>query len=309
LQTSALPVLPALLVYNPTAGPSDLAPEQLLTILTALQRWNIRTEVHIIEQQRAHERPLEPVLRAALEREIPLVIAAGGDGTIASVAGLMASSRSILGILPTGTKNNIALSLGIPLELHAAAAALREGHTAHVDMGIVRCGSVQRTFLEICSVGLLSALFPAADDVQKGNLARVGDLLATLVSSPPAQIRLSIDSGQTVLVPGHIVLVGNMPYTGPNTQIAPENAYDDGFLDVLVFSSLSKLELLGAALQTAIGAPEDPRILRYSARQVAIETTPPLPVVADGVAVGQGPLTIDILPSALQVMLPGVFGG
>ena len=66
----------------------------------------------------------------------------------------------------------------------------------------------------LVSVGLASTLFPSADDIQHGNLARVGDFLATLVGSPPAEMHLVLDDKQEVQTLGHVVLVSNMPYIG-----------------------------------------------------------------------------------------------
>jgi diacylglycerol kinase family enzyme len=91
-------------------------------------------------------------------------------------------------------------------------------------------------FIEVCSVGLASALLPSADDIQHGNLARVGDFLATLVGAPASEIRLVLDDEQEISGPGYVVLVSNMPYVGPNYWIGAEASASDGLLDVLFFA-------------------------------------------------------------------------
>ena len=105
-------------------------------------------------------------------------------------------------------------------------------------------------------LGSFPALFPAADDIQHGNLARIGDLLTALVSSPPAQMRLVLDKKEQISIQGHVVLVGNMSYVGPHFRISPDSSYQDGLLDILVFASLSKLDLLGNVVQMAGGGPK-----------------------------------------------------
>ncbi len=289
----------AKLIFNPTSGAPGESPAQLMALLTEMQALDLMPEVHLI--QPGHD--LLPVIEEALHRGIRLFVVSGGDGTIDSVASALAGTHAVLGIIPTGTQNNVALSLGIPTDIPGAVSLLRHGHPIKVDMGIAECAGVKRMFLEVCSVGLLSALFPAADDIQHGNLARIGDLLSTLVSFPAAEIRMVLDHKQTINTQGHVVLVSNMPYLGPHYQVAPANSYLNGLLEVLVFANQTKLELLSNVVQMAAGTgPDDPRIQRYHIHHIAIETTPAMPVLVDGVMYGEGPVEIGIRRRALAVM-------
>ena len=154
-------------------------------------------------------------------------------------------------------------------------------------------------------MGLLSALFPAADDIQHGNLTRVGDFLAALVASPPAEMHLILDGKQEINTMCHVVLVSNMPYIGPHFQVGTPASINDGLLDVLLFADLSKMDLLGYAVQVARagGGPEDERIQHYHVRRVDVDTNPAMPVMADGLALGEGPLRISVQRHALAVMV------
>lgn len=323
-----LPPLRALLIFNPGSGLAAEAPQRLLAILGEMQAWNIQPEVFLL----GPETDLAAAVKDALRRGMRLFVASGGDGTIDSAASLLCGTRAALGVIPGGTRNNVALSLGIPRDIPGAAALLRGGRAVKVDMGVAEClaeecgsGTLsggKRAFLEICTVGLFSALFPAADEIQRGNLTRLGDLLSTLAASPPAAMRLRLEGGTRLELSGHVVLAGNMPYVGPNYPVAPpapaqvgwihapgsqpalENPYSDGLLDLLVFSSTSKLDLLGAALQSAGGSGEDPRIQRYRVRKFEIETDPPMPVLVDGVQAGVTPLRVRIQRRALTMLVP-----
>ena len=106
-------------------------------------------------------------------------------------------------------------------DIPAAIAILRTGHRIKVDMGLTETGVIKQSFLEVCSVGLLSTLFPSADDIQHGNLRRVGDFLATLVASSPAKMHLVLDGKREINTMCHAVLVSNMPYIGFHYQLGP----------------------------------------------------------------------------------------
>ena len=292
----------AKLIFNPAAGLSFTAPGRLVDAITGLQAARILPEVYAIEAGG----DLRGVLRNAIRRGIGLMVVCGGDGTVDSVAATLAIMRSgsfaTLGIIPAGTQNNVALSLGIPLEIRAAAARLRSGQRSKIDLGLAESGGVIQPFVEACSVGLFSALFPSADDIQHGNLARIGDFFSTLVSSQPAAFHLVLDSRQVVDTQGHVVLVSNTPYVGPHYRASPQAACDDGLLDVKVFAGLTLLDLVGYVVQVAGGAPEDPRVQHYQARQVEIETHPPMPVLVDGVSMGEGFVRLTVRRNALAVI-------
>jgi diacylglycerol kinase family enzyme len=232
-----------------------------------------------------------------------MFVVCGGDGTISAVARSLAGTPATLGIIPIGTQNNTALSLNIPNDIPAAIAILRNGRRIKVDVGMATCGRISTPFLEACSVGLASALFPSADDIQHGNLAQIGNFLATLAGTPPAEIHLLLDNKREIHDLGHVVVVSNMPYIGFHYQLGSLASFGDGLLDVLFFADLNKLELLGYVLQgVGEGYPEDQRIQHYHVRRVEIDTHPAMPVMADGSPLGEGLVRIEVRRHALAVM-------
>jgi diacylglycerol kinase (ATP) len=290
----------AKLIFNPIAGTAGESPVQLMDVIHEMQTWKLVPEPFLVEPGC----DLPGVIQDALARGIRMYVVCGGDGTISAAARTLAGTSATLGIIPIGTQNNTALSLGVPADIPAAIAILRNGRRIKVDVGMASCGKVNTPFLEVCSVGLVSSLFPSADDIQHGNLARIGDFLTTLVDSPPAEINLLLDNQQEIHKRGHVVLVSNMPYIGLHYQVGSVDSYKDGLLDVLFFADLSKLDLLGYVLQgVGEGKPEDPRIQHYHVRRVDIDTQPAMPVMADGSALGEGLVRIAMWRHALAMMV------
>jgi diacylglycerol kinase family enzyme len=290
------------LIFNPGSGAAGESPVQLIDVISEMQAWKLVPEAYLVEP----DSDLPVLAQNTLKDGIRMFVVCGGDGTIDVMAGALAGTNATLGIIPTGTQNNVALSLGIPpSDIPAAIAILRTGQRIKVDLGLAEFGEIKRSFLEVCSVGLLSALFPSADDIQHGNLTKVGDFLATLVASSPAEMHLTLDGKQEINTLCHAVLVSNMPYIGPHFQVGVPTSINDGLLDVLLFADLSKMDLLGYAVQVAKsgGGPEDERIQHYHVRTVDVDTNPAMPVMADGLALGEGPLHISVQRHVLSVMV------
>jgi diacylglycerol kinase (ATP) len=305
--TTNLRRMKAKLIFNASAGAARGSPIEILDVIHEMQAWKLVPEAFLVEPGC----DLSLVVQNALAQGIRMFVVCGGDGTILAVAGALTGTRATLGIIPAGTQNNVALSLGIPSDIPAAIAILRTGRRIKVDMGMAACqrsssegGKIVRPFLLACVAGLGSAIFPSADDIQHGNLGRIGDFLAALVASPPAEMHLVLDNKQEIHTQGHMGLVSNMPYIGPHFQVSPAAAFNDGLLDVLLFTDLSKMELLGYAAQKAVGGgTEDSRIQHFQARRVDIDTDPAMPVMADGLEMGVGPLHISVQRHALAVMV------
>ena len=288
------------LIFNPSAGAARISPIKIEDVIHEMQSWKLVPEAYLVEP----ESDLEKVVQDALADGILMFVVCGGDGTISSVAKTLAGTKATLGIIPIGTQNNTALSLGIPNEVSDAIAILRKGKRINVDVGTATIGKTDTIFLEVCSVGLVSTLFPSADDIQHGNVTRIGDFLSTLVTSPPAELHLLLDNKKEISDQGHIVLVSNMPHIGFHYQVGQKTSFNDGLLDVLFFADLSKLDLLNYVFQgVGVGKPEDPRIQHYHVRSVEITTKPAMQIMADGNPIGEGNVHIEVKPRALKVMV------
>lgn len=288
------------LIFNPASGSSNASPIQLMDVISMLQQWKYVPEVYLTEP----DSDFSQMVKDTMAQGVNMFVVCGGDGTVSAVAKEMKGLPATLGIIPTGTQNNVALSLSIPQDIPSAIALLRTGERTKIDMGLLDCAAGRTSFLEICSAGLLSSIFSAGDDIQHGHLERVGDFLSTLVSLTPSKIKILLDGKREIVRMGHLVLVTNMPYVGRHYQVGETAAFRDGLLDILIFSNLSKLKLLGRAFKGAkLGEPEDSGIEHFHARTVDMEATPSMQLMADGITLGEGPAHIELQRRTLAVMM------
>jgi len=290
--------LRAKLIFNAGSGRLEESPQQLSSILSEMQDHQILPEVYIVRP----DSNLETVVHNAIKTGIKLIVVAGGDGTIDGVMGAMIGSDATLGIIPTGTRNNVAFNLGITGDIVNSVDLLRQGRRLKIDVGRVHCGHSRHWFLEAAALGLLSDLYPLGDDFQHGNLAQIGGLLSTLVSSTPSRLRINLDRHKQLTMTAHMMLITNMPFLGPHFQISPEVSFNDGHLDVFTFSDMSKLNMLSYAMLSHGGLVEDAGIKHYRAKHIKIVSNPQMPVLADGILLGECPLSVHIHPRALTVI-------
>lgn len=288
------------LIFNPSAGQKDKSPVQLMDIIKRMQDNAIIPEPFII----GPDCDIEGVIRDALEQGIRMFVVCGGDGTISVVSKSLMDTNATLGIIPTGTQNNIALSLGIPKDIASAVDILRAGKRIKIDMGIIAFNKKRIPFIEVCSIGLISALFTSGDEIQHGKITRLGDFLTTFTASVPSEIQLIVNDKKEAKVPGHAVLISNMPYFGQNYKVGEDGSFNDGLFDVLFLDGASKRDLWGYIIKGAgASTQDDPNIVRFRVKSIVIDSMPPMPIMADGKPLGEGRARFEIKRRALTLMV------
>lgn len=230
----------------------------------------------------------------------PMVVAAGGDGTIGNIAAQLIGSDTALGILPLGSVMNVPRMLGLPRDLAAATGVLAAGHTRLIDVGVAN----GRIFYETASVGMNAAMFSAAVNLVEGDYGSLGRLLRLAFRYRPARMRLLLD-GNEVRTRALMVTVANGPYAGVGMTVAPDARLDDGLLDVNVFRHFSKLELLRHLASISFGRRRyTPHTRAYRAAHVLIDSHRPLPCRADSADLGSTPLECTVRRACLKVVVP-----
>lgn len=299
---STAPIQTAHLIFNPNSA--DNRDDQALgQILDALRAHGIETEVTIKTSTKVMRRAVE---RAA-KRGDPLVIVAGGDGTIEKVAAELVGSDTTLGIVPRGTMNNLARALGVPLDLEDACALIAMGTARKIDVGHIKVNAKKnvRYFLETAGLGLNAIAFPTGQEVKKGMWNALPNALKKIIGFRPTPTTIELDDGETIQATSQVVTVSNAPLTGMNFLIAPEAKMDDGFLDVAVYDEMNKADLLGYFMSARNGNRADnPKIKKFQARRVRIRLRDAKPVVSDKDSLPEeSDLEIEIVPQALRVIV------
>ncbi len=297
------------LIFNPTSGISTVT-EKHMTVEDTEKAILMGLHASGIEPELYHTTPEDTgkglAIQAAAEH-VELVIAAGGDGTIHAVATGLIGTQSTLGIIPTGTMNNLAHSLNIPDTIPAACEAIAKGETRLIDVGKIN----EQVFLEVAGVGLEAALFPSAEEIKNPGLLSTlhgfVSSLKTLLNFKPTKIRITYDNRQRRPYEALQVTICNAPFYGMHLEIAPDVVMDDGLLDVFVYRNFSKLEYLRHAMSISRGRHiYQPKIVHRRVKSLRINSDQPLDIQVDGVPQGTTPAVVTILPGALRVLVPGV---
>jgi diacylglycerol kinase (ATP) len=241
-------------------------------------------------------------LTEALALHPDLLVAGGGDGTISEAARHLAHRDVALGLLPLGTTNNFARTLGIPLGLDGALGILTEGKVADVDLG----EAAGRIFTNLVSIGLSAQVAEHVPDRLKRALGRAAYPLTALRLLPRHRpFEATVDSGgQIRRLRTHQLNIANGNSHAGN-PITRDGSADDRLLIAYALGAHGRRHLLAATLghlvtgrrRTVEGEPF------LAAGEVLVRTDPPLPLDIDGELHGQTPVQVRILPNALRVML------
>jgi diacylglycerol kinase family enzyme len=243
----------------------------------------------------------------AVEERQPVIVAGGGDGTLNTVAGIVAGSGLALGVLPLGTLNHFAKDLGLPLAVEEAVATIVANHQAEVDVGEVN----GRVFVNNSSLGLYPSLVIARER-QRRRLGRgkwhafFWATLTVLRRHPMLDVRLVLDGvPQERRTP--FVFIGNNEYRVEGLEVGSRERLDAGVLSVYLTRRHGRRALLGLALRALVGRLHETRdfeaLIAHSIRIATRHET--LHVATDGeVTRMRTPLDYRIRPRGLRIVVP-----
>jgi diacylglycerol kinase family enzyme len=268
---------------------------------------------------------LDAQLARVLRARPSLLVAGGGDGTVAAVASQLVDGDTALGVLPLGTLNHFARDLGIPLPLEEAARVLVDGRRMRVDVGELRGGgahenpargNVARVFLNNSSLGLYPRIVSARDAAQHRLHIGKWPALAratwhALRDSHSFDVRLEVD-GETLRRRTPFVFIGNNRYTLQGFAAGSRPRLDEGVLSVYVLRPQTLFGFLRLALRALLGrVSPDEDFEAFTAGELRVESSRArVEVALDGeVASFDTPLRYRVRPRALQVVVPAIRGG
>jgi diacylglycerol kinase (ATP) len=287
-------------ILNPVAGMTD-AQVARHRIEAAMQARQVFFEIY----ETSDGDDVQKIVRAARERRFERFLAVGGDGTVAAVAGSLVNSGLPVGIVPAGTGNALARELHIPLDFSQALdLALDSQDRRNIDA--IRVGNTCY-FLNI-SVGVTSQTMLRVARQEKrrfGLLAYIWRGLRQILAARPQRFWLQVD-GRRIASRASEVMVANAGILGLEPfHLDPAICPDDGYLDVCVVAArnLAEIQRFIFDIITRRGRL-NPRFSRFKARhEITIESGQPLPVQADGEVIGMTPISMEIVPGAVQIIV------
>lgn len=247
-----------------------------------------------------------------------LVVVAGGDGTVREATHDLAGSGVALAIVPLGTANLFAASVGVPLDPDRAVETIASGGLRSVDLGRARWagsdgGRHERVFAVACGAGFDARLIAATGSVAKRRLGRYGYFATALRLIGDVRgfgVNLEVD-GQVHDLTVVAVIVANAGELIPGlVRPALPIRVADGLLDVFVVAAgglpgaiVGGLEVVG---RRSLGRSRTGRSVRLRGASVRLETRPAQPLEVDGDLIGEGWLEASVMPRALRVVVEAV---
>ena len=285
-----------LLLVNPSAG-AGLAMKRLPTIEAEMRRHEL---AYRLVETTGVEHGCEEALAGAAAGEIPVVVS--GDGLIGKVGGALAGSGTPLGVIPGGRGNDLARVVGIPVEPAGAVAVLARGERRRIDVGEANDGR----FLCIASCGFDSDANRIANEAKaiRGPLVYAYAALKALAQWRPARFSVVVD-GEEHAFTGYSVVVANSKAYGGGMYVAPDAELADGLLDVVLTGHVSKRRFLQGVPKVFRGEHvHEPQVEVSRGAEVEVSADRPFSVYADGDHLTDLPMTVRLLPGALELIAP-----
>lgn len=293
-----------MIVVNPSAG-SGRAAKLLPWIRERLDR---RRDVELVVTTRAGE--AEDVAARAASAGCERVVAVGGDGTIQEVVNgvLRAQAPTAVGIVPVGSGNDLARSLGLPADPAECWTVAIGRATRRIDAAIATNGEGRRRwFASAGGIGFDAQVAAAMANRRGWQSGRAGYLLTTLTELrrfDNRRLQIVLD-GEVVERRALLVAIANGPYYGGGMRIAPDAAPDDGWLDLCVVGDVSRLTAVRELPNLYRGTHvRNPAVSVHRARRVEMTADAPTHAHLDGEPFGTLPLTVEVVATCLEVATP-----
>lgn len=301
VQPPASPTTPVLLLVN---GNSRMGREQFGIALSLLRDNGIEVKEAVLARSREETARL---LQREVAAKARVVICGGGDGTLSNCAEHLAGTETAMAILPLGTGNTFARSVGFPLDVQGAVETIAHGRIERIDVG--KCN--KQVFLNSVSIGLSTEIAGAlTGDIKKKLGILAWPVIGGRVALTHRAVRLRMTSDQGVeYFRTHQLMVANGRYVAGPIRASEKASLQDNELTVFALGGGSKWELLSAAWKwmrdTHIEADEVPFFETKALRVESMGRR--LKANVDGEINDTTPLELSVWPRALRVVVPKDF--
>ena len=292
-----------LVVWNKVSG-QDTQEEDRKIVLSFLQEKNV--EFDIRDWTDPHQIPRW--VEEAEKNGTDLIISAGGDGTAVAIADSLIRGKSSinLGVLPLGTSNLLALSLGLPPGLEDALEDIWNGKKSCIDAGYVR--EKDSYFLVGASIGAHAEVVRRTSREMKRKMGFFAYLLAavrTLLGHSSRKVTIKSDRGSWRWKTDSIEVMNTTGFLAAEDSLVPHVDPGDGLLDLIALRLATVLDMAGMLLHALRGRKFRPRWTEHrQIRTLSIQPSKPMELQLDGETMGKTPATIEVQKSVLTVMVP-----
>lgn len=288
-----------LFVVNPVAGKgkNDFIVAKIKAAMSLLE---ISYEIKVTTK----EKEAEEIVQKATSKGFTKIVAVGGDGTVYEVANGLVGSDIPLGVIPAGTGNDFARTVGIPTDIEKALKTIVDGKILCIDYGKAN----DRCFVNVASVGLDAEIVKATAHVKRyfsGAGAYIAGMLRTLLQFHYKEISLKIDClnrKKNVM----LVAIANGKYYGGGMKIAPMAEITDGILQVCVIDRLSKWKLIRLFPTIFSGSHvRHKEVKLYKGKEISIKSEQPLLINLDGDIIGESTsVKFEVVSQGIKVLVP-----
>ena len=296
-------------IVNPKAGNGRVTKVlQLLKLEISTRR--LDTEI-LFSEEPGH------ATRLAATATGDVIVAVGGDGTINEVANGIIGSSKVLGIIPSGSGNDLIKSLGIPADFHGAFSKFLGGKSILMDCATVQCGVPNQTaepgryFLNGVGIGFDATVAERSSRVRyiTGTTRYVVAVLLTLGMYKSPTFKIALDSGSKVSK-NLLIAIGNGRCAGGGFYLTPDAKIDDGYLDVCMIEEISIPQILAIMPKVMKGKHvSEKEVTMDRAKIITVEAPEPFNVHADGEIIGRdvNAVRISIVEKGLNVIADGLW--
>ena len=286
-------------ILNPAAGSAENT-EALRGKFERFASCEIETTAQAGEAQRFAHR--------AVAEGCDLIISAGGDGTLNEVVNGIAeqNSKCRVGIVPLGTGNDFARSIGLPGKVDESLDIIAQGDTKPIDLVRVISDQV-RYFVNVSAGGFSGAVDEKlTTEIKKswGPLAYLRGAAAALPQLRAYKTTIVFDDAETIAMNLYNVIIANGRYVAGGIPVAPEAIINDGVVDVFLIPEKPVAELAVLAGQILLGKHVGNEAIVYRrAAKVAVNSKPGMWFNVDGELVGNEPALFEVMPGAIQFIV------
>lgn len=259
--------------------------------------------IRLIEAHAIHEREeLVPTIRRAVAGGAPMVIVGGGDGSLSSSIDELVGRDCVFALLPLGTANSFARTLGIPLDLDGAVRTIAGGKRRRLDLGIIN-GDY---FANAAALGVSPIIGETVPHKLKRYLGRIGYLLWAiwcLLHFRPFRLYVEND-GQRSAIWATEVRIFNGRFHG-GVELIEDEAIDDGEIVIQAVTGKSLLPLAWNWFTRFFKLPgRRATTVEFRGGRLSMETKPRLKISIDGEVQGHTPAIVESAHKAIEVVVP-----